>query len=338
QDQLQVCSRCQQTAAVASRTTAGDPVCAGCFRQDPANHEQCASCGRTAVTVRRDDGQAWCRRCYRAPVATCSVCGRDKACHLTPAGTRRCEHCSRRMRHVPCGRCGRDRAVWTRTADGQPLCGSCSRQRVPCSACGSTRTIAARIPEGPLCSTCYRKHPASFQPCTECGTTEHLYHHGLCTRCASRQHLLSLLADGQGGLQPHAEAICQFLAAGEPAWLMEWLTSGTAARNILAEISQASQPPSHADLDRHLPSRAATTCARSWWPAGSCLIVTSASPDSNDGRSRQPARSRIPLNGGSSAVSSPGTTCAACAGSRAGSTSPPSSPITCTTRSAPRSS
>jgi hypothetical protein len=257
QDQLQVCSRCQQAAAVTSRTAAGEPVCAGCFRQDPANHEQCASCGRIALTVRRDDGQAWCRRCYRAPLATCSVCGRDKACHLTPAGTRRCEHCSRRMRHVPCGRCGHDRAVWTRTADGQPLCGSCSRQRVPCSACGSTRTVAARIPEGPLCSTCYRKHPASFQPCTECGTTEHLYHHGLCTRCASRQHLLSLLADGQGGFRPHAEAIYQLLAAGDPAWLMAWLTSGSDARNILAEISQASGPPGHAGLDRHLPSRAA---------------------------------------------------------------------------------
>ena len=37
---------------------------------------------------------------------------------------------------------------------------------------------------------------------------------------------------------------------------MEWLTRGSAVRDILAEISQASQPPGHADLDRHLPSRA----------------------------------------------------------------------------------
>ena len=147
--------------------------------------------------------------------------------------------------------------MWTRTADGQPLCGSCSRQRIPCSACGSTRTVAARIPAGPVCGTCYRKHPASFRPCTECGTTERLYHHGLCIRCASRQHLLSLLADGHGGLRPHAEAICQLLAAGDPARLMEWLTRGSAARDILAGISQASGPPGHADLDRHLPSRAA---------------------------------------------------------------------------------
>jgi hypothetical protein len=257
QDQLQVCSRCLQPAMAASRTAAGEPVCAGCFRRDPANHGQCASCGRTALTVRRDDGSDWCRRCYRAPLATCSVCGHEKPCHLTSAGTPRCEHCSRLLRHAPCDRCGHDRAVWTRTADGQPLCGSCSRHRIPCSACGSTRTVAARIPAGPVCSTCYRKHPASFRPCTECGTTERLHHHGLCIRCASRRHLLSLLADGHGGLRPHAAAICQLLAAGDPAWLMEWLTRSSAARDILAEISQASSPPGHADLDRYLPSRAA---------------------------------------------------------------------------------
>jgi len=128
---------------------------------------------------------------------------------------------------------------------------------VPCSRCGSIRTIAARIPAGPLCSTCYRKHPASFRPCTECGTTERLYHHGLCTRCACRQHLLSLLSHDQGSLHPHAEAIYHVLAASGPAPLMQWLTRGSAGRTILAEISQASQPPDHGTLDRYLPSRAA---------------------------------------------------------------------------------
>lgn len=256
QARLEDCSRCRQPAAVASRTAAGEPVCAGCFRRDPANHQQCAGCGRTALVIRRDDGRLWCRRCYRAPLATCSLCGREKPCYLASAGTPRCEHCSRRMRHVPCARCGHTRAVWTRTADGQPLCGSCSRQRVPCTGCGKTRTVAARLPAGPVCSTCYRKHPASFQPCTECGTTEHLYHHGLCTRCACRQHLLSLLSHEQGGLHPHAEAIYHVLAAGHPAALLQWLTTSPAARMILAEISQASQPPSHAALDRYPPSRA----------------------------------------------------------------------------------
>jgi len=256
QARLEACSRCGQPAQVTSRTAAGEPVCAGCFRRDPANHQQCAGCGRAGPAVRRDDGRPRCRRCYRAPLAICSLCGREKPCYLVSAGTPRCEHCSRRMRHAPCARCGHSRAVWTRTAGGQPLCGSCSRQRVPCAGCGNTRTVAARLPAGPLCSTCYRKHPASFQPCTECGTTERLYHHGLCTRCACRQHLLSLLSHDHGGLHPHAEAIYHVLAASAPAPLMEWLTRSPAARKVLAEISQASQPPGHGTLDRYPPSRA----------------------------------------------------------------------------------
>jgi hypothetical protein len=249
------CSRCGRAGDTASRTAAGDPVCSACFRRDPANHQQCSNCGRTALTVRRDDGTAWCRRCYRAPAATCSLCGRDKPCYLVSAGTPRCEHCSRRMRHAPCTRCGNSRAVWTRTAGGQPLCGSCSRQRVPCSTCGKTRTVAARLPAGPLCSTCYRKDPASFRPCTSCGTSEHLYHHGLCIRCASRGHLLSLLSHDQGGMHPHAEAIYHVLAASDPAPLMQWLTTSSAA-GVLAGISRAGRPPGHADLDRFPPTKA----------------------------------------------------------------------------------
>lgn len=257
QARLKDCSRCQQPAPVASRTAAGEPVCSRCFRSDPANHEQCTACGRTALAIRGEDGSLRCRRCYRPPLATCSLCSREKPCYLASSGTPRCENCSRQMRRVPCARCGRSRAVWARTAGGQPLCGSCSRQRVPCAGCGSIRTVAARIPAGPLCSTCYRKHPASFQPCTECGATERLYHHGLCIRCACRQHLLGLLSHDQGGLHPHAEAIFHLLAASGPAPLMNWLTRGSAAPAILAEISQASQPPGHGTLDRYLPSRAA---------------------------------------------------------------------------------
>ena len=257
QARLEACSRCQQRAPVASRTAAGEPVCGKCFRRDPANHERCAGCGRTALAIRSEDGSLRCRRCYRPPLAICSLCGREKPCYLASYGTPRCEHCSRKMRRVPCAGCGNVRAVWARTAGGQPLCGSCSRQRVPCAGCGSIRAVAARIPAGPLCSTCYRKHPASFRPCTECGATERLYHHGLCTRCACRQHLLSLLSHDQGGLHPHAEAIYHVLAASDPAPLMHWLTRGSAARAILAAISQASQPPGHDTLDQYLPSRAA---------------------------------------------------------------------------------
>lgn len=271
QHRLETCSRCGQPGHIASRTAAGAPVCGGCFRRDPANHEQCSNCGRRGLTVRRDDGSAWCRRCYRVPMATCSLCGRDKPCYLVSAGTPRCEHCSRRMRHAPCARCGNSRAVWARTAGGQPLCGSCSRERVPCSICGKTRTVAARLPSGPLCSTCYRKDQASFRPCANCGATEHLYHHGLCISCAVREHLLGVLSHGRGGMHPHAEAIYHVLAVSDPAPLMQWLTRSSAA-GVLAEISKADHFPGHADVDR-FPQDKALRHLRKILVAGGILPV-----------------------------------------------------------------
>jgi hypothetical protein len=106
-----------------------------------------------------------------------------------------------------------------------------------------------------LCSTCYRKDPASFRPCTGCGATEHLYHYGLCIRCACREHLISLLSHDQGGMHPHAEAIYHVLAGSDPAPLMQWLTRSSAV-GVLADISQASRPPGHAGLDRFPPGKA----------------------------------------------------------------------------------
>lgn len=260
QERLEICSRCQQLTPVSSRTSAGEPVCGNCFRADSNNYEQCVLCGRIAlVGLHNEDGSAWCRGCYRAPLAICSLCDREKPCHFASTDRPRCENCSRLMRRVPCAGCGNSRAVWTRTDNGQPLCGTCSRTPEPCASCGNSHKVRARLPEGPLCSTCYRKHPTSFQPCIECGVTEHLYHFGLCTRCACRRYLLELVTDDQAELRPHAEAIYRVvIAAGDPESLMQWLTrSRSTAREILTDISHADQPPTHDTLDRYRPSRAA---------------------------------------------------------------------------------
>jgi hypothetical protein len=85
--------------------------------------------------------------------------------------------------------------------------------------------------------------------------TERLYHHGLCIRCACREHLLGLLSHEQGGMHPHAEAVYHVLADSDPAPLMQWLTTSAAA-GVLADISRAGRPPGHADLDRFPPGKA----------------------------------------------------------------------------------
>ncbi|MGH3972757.1 MAG: hypothetical protein ACRDS9_05470 [Pseudonocardiaceae bacterium] len=120
-----------------------------------------------------------------------------------------------------------------------------------------------------MCSTCYRKHPASFRPCTRCAVIERLHHHGLCTRCACHQQLLNLLAHAQGDLHPHVEPIYQVLARSEPARVLAWLETPT-ARKILTDLSQVNHPLTHDMLDCYLPSRA-THYLRKVFVAGNVL-------------------------------------------------------------------
>ena len=249
------CSRCGQSRRVSSRTAAGGAICGPCYRRDEANHAPCADCGRVTTVHRHGDGPARCGRCFRAPMATCSMCRRVKPCHLAATDRPRCGSCSRRMRSLPCARCRRTRPVGGRTADGQPLCGNCSRRPVPCAGCGHTRLVKSRVPEGPLCATCYPRHPLSFRPCIDCGTTERLHHQGLCQRCAFRHQLLSLLAHSGGDMHPHLEPVFHALVSSEPKSGLVWLER-SAAVTLLNELSQVNQPVTHETLDRYPPNRA----------------------------------------------------------------------------------
>ncbi|MBW4716696.1 site-specific integrase [Saccharothrix obliqua] len=249
------CVRCGQLRAVASRTASGEPVCGPCYRSDPANHEPCAGCGRVALVHRHDGGPPFCRACFRAPTATCSICRRDKPCHFADTDHPRCEHCTRMAHRLPCGRCARTLPIWARTEDGKPLCNSCSTVRAPCHDCGRTMTVKGRSAQGPLCATCYRRHPVSFRPCVDCGSTERLHHHGLCPGCAARQQLLALLTGPEATLPGHLEPVFHLLAASDPTALLPWLGK-SAARAVLAAAASSDRPLTHDDLDRHLPSKA----------------------------------------------------------------------------------
>jgi hypothetical protein len=249
------CSRCRRPRPVSARTAEGHPVCSACFQADPANHERCAGCGRITL-VYRHEGRPYCHRCFRAPVASCSICGKDKPCYFAGTSRQRCESCTRQMRRLPCSRCGKTLAVWSRTPDGQPLCSTCCKRPESCRTCGRARPVRGRTPEGPLCKTCYSKDPASFRPCSNCGVTERLHHHGLCQRCACHQQLLALLSLPNGEMHAHIQPVFRLLADGKPSAVLQWLDK-SAARAFLAEASQSAQPITHQMLDRLSPSQSA---------------------------------------------------------------------------------
>lgn len=255
QARYQTCNRCHQNRPVASRMPSGEAICGNCFRNDPANHERCSGCGRVSPIQRREGDRALCHRCFRAPPAICSLCGREKPCYFASTDKPRCENCSRELQRVPCCRCGKHRTVSSRTHDGRPLCGTCNRRRERCTGCRKIRLVRARLPAGPFCGNCYRKHPASFQPCTQCGETERLHHHGLCPRCACLRQLINLLSNAEGALHPHIEPVYDLLAASEPTRVLDWLKNSYASR-VLADISQDDRPITHERLDRYQSSGA----------------------------------------------------------------------------------
>ncbi|TMM28129.1 MAG: hypothetical protein E6F99_30535 [Actinobacteria bacterium] len=204
-----ICSRCEEHKKITARTLDGLPLCHGCMRQDPIDHEPCSRCGQTRQVITRRDGQPLCQTCHRRPVAVCSICGKTRPCYRVSTSTPRCEPCTRRLGSRPdCARCGKPRLVRARTADGQPLCDSCARPPEPCLTCGRSRYVQGRTVDGaPLCRTCYPKHPVARRPCTGCGLTRQIHHHGLCDACARTEQLRVLLSDAQGVMRHDVEPV-----------------------------------------------------------------------------------------------------------------------------------
>lgn len=253
----QVCASCGATRPVATRGLDGQPQCDQCHKRDPINHERCTSCGRAALIIHREQGQLLCRRCWRGLDADCSLCGQRKPCYYTSTTTPRCQNCSRKLlsQQQPCSRCDQTRVVGGRDADGQPLCGSCARRRESCCRCNRKMLVIGRIPEGPLCKTCYKTEPAYFQHCIQCGVFERLHHFGLCQRCACPPLLNQALAGGQDGqVRPELEPVVQVLLANDPHRLLVWLAQ-PGIRAVMAALAAATGPVTHETLDHLEPDR-----------------------------------------------------------------------------------
>ncbi|WP_067903645.1 hypothetical protein [Nocardia vaccinii] len=250
---LETCCRCGESRAVATRTSAGDPLCTACMRRDPAGHEHCTNCGQTRLIVHRDGDQRYCRQCRRAPTAVCSICGKTKPCHLAHTANSRCESCSRKLFGQACINCGRVRAVHRRTPEG-PLCHTCGQRRAPCSRCGRTMRVQASLAVGPLCPTCFRNEPAYFQQCIECGVVEHLYHHGKCQHCACPPLLRAVLVGPDGVVRPDLEPMIGILLASPPRTVLSWINS-PGSRAVMTALAAASGPVTHELLDTLTPER-----------------------------------------------------------------------------------
>jgi len=75
-----------------------------------------------------------------------------------------------------CANCGTIRTDLPRLRLEGRICGTCDAKTrlITCARCRREgQRLSARRPEGPICSSCYRKDPATFEECAGCGESRH---------------------------------------------------------------------------------------------------------------------------------------------------------------------
>lgn len=138
------------------------PVCESCATTESV---PCSVCSRSAPVAAGNDA-AICALCRASPAEQCRGCG-----VMTPGrdrhGQPRCPDCYQRS-VLPCGRCGRVRAVVRlATGDDPALCGICwTGPTVACESCGEVRPCRGERRGRMLCTKCA---PVTPQCCAHCG-------------------------------------------------------------------------------------------------------------------------------------------------------------------------
>ena len=255
------CSSCGTIRPAAGRDSNGQPVCEVCRRRDdPRRHRECGRCGETApIAARARDGRPdLCVNCYRLPMATCSVCGRQRQCNFAATARPVCRSCTPRAT-AACARCGQDRPPTARWPEG-PVCDPCYtaalRHRGRCASCRQPRRLVA--PPGPAADTCAdcAGIPVTHA-CTDCGTEDKLYEKGRCARCSLRRRARELLSAGTGSIPAELSSVfAAVTAARQPRSALNWLRKGAGA-GLLADVAAGRPAISHQALDVHPHRRAA---------------------------------------------------------------------------------
>jgi hypothetical protein len=255
------CATCGKARPAAGRDSAGQPVCEVCRRRDdPRRHRPCGRCGKAApIAARARDGHPdICVNCYRLPSATCSVCGRHRACSFAATSRPVCVSCSPRAT-AACARCGQDRPPAARWPEG-PVCDPCYtaalRHRGRCASCGQQRRLVT--PPGPAADTCAdcAGIPVTHA-CADCRTEDKLYEKGRCARCSLRRRARHLLSAGTGTITAELTGVFDAVtAARQPRSALNWLRKGAGAA-LLADVAAGRLAISHQALDGHPHRRAA---------------------------------------------------------------------------------
>lgn len=177
------CAICGKVKAnVFHHRQAGGPVCYTCYRRELQPRLPCKLCGQLAPSVLKLDGRRGiCGRCYRDRVhlQRCGLCQRSGPVWTRSAnGTPVCVRCYSRGHVEECALCGRVRRIHQRLDDGRAVCPPCARRKIlpawRCARCArESRQAPCHDATGrPLCIGCYLRDGKRREICTLCGRLE----------------------------------------------------------------------------------------------------------------------------------------------------------------------
>lgn len=247
---LELCAVCGRIRPVGLRNDDGTATCDSCRVRDPRTQSLCDGCGKLGVISRRlADGTGLCRRCWGRPIVTCADCGRRARCYGVLRGHPRCDTCGRRRED--CTRCARPGApVAARLPDG-PVCYTCWEQALVakgvCGGCGQLRRPDPRHAGAPRCSDCAGLAP--LQVCGHCGDETRIYEDNRCRRCVLARRVDALLGDADGAVRGELEPLRDALAASHPPKAgLRWIARAETAE-LLRGLGAGRVALSHAALD-----------------------------------------------------------------------------------------
>lgn len=119
----------------------------------------CGGCGRERLLEQTlEDGRRVCNTCRKVSYTRpCDGCDKTRVISHRIEGKSLCGTCHRRQPGAKeaCIRCGHDRLVQNRTADG-PICPQCAPGKIePCVHCGRERRVRVRFLGGATCEPCF---------------------------------------------------------------------------------------------------------------------------------------------------------------------------------------
>lgn len=182
-------------------------LCTSCYQKEHSYPQKiCSVCGNLARVHKKVDGKDICRKCYKQPLHTCSICNKQASAAVKISMTEFvCDSCyikQYRNKQI-CSICGRSELLAINSID-KKICVKCYSSPINlCSRCGRNVESPYIVDGTHVCSRCYENFRLNnklsnldvskeYYVCSICGNSssvQRIYNDNsvICQDCAKQQ-------------------------------------------------------------------------------------------------------------------------------------------------------